>query len=710
MNVKQLILSVVSLFLTLTIHAQELTVKEMQATNDLSASQYRRNDLIGDPCALVKVQLATTGATFEGNVIQPVEYKAGEYWVYMSKGSKELMVKHPSFLPAHITFSDYNIGHGVQPLVTYRLTLVMPQIGNTNIDDGMRYLVMTVEPASAIVYIDNNLQTLQNGSLSILLPMGQHQYRVEAQAYDTKSGTFTIGNEKLSLPIKLESNMASLTINSATQGTQIFVNDQLRGTSSWSGMLPAGIYRLEGRLPGYRNHRQNITLAQREKQQVTIPALQAILGNLNVNYQPANAEVWIDGKKAGTSPDVFRNIIVGSHNIELRAAGYAPKQARITIEEGKTAMLSGSLERTANSQESHQTMSAQYHDTKPNYGLKDAYKDYFTIGSAINVRNISDEKQIALIKKEYNSVTPENDWKPGVIHPKEGVWNFERADIIANFCRKNGIKIRGHCLCSNYQFSDWMFNDEKGKPVNKKVYYERLRDHIHTVVNRYKDIVYCWDVVNEAIADKVSSSESSGSDDQSPYRQNKSFKLCGEEYIAKAFEFAREADPNALLFYNDNNYINNDKRQRIYNMVKKMKEAGVPIDGIGMQGHYTIDSPKEEELDQTISMFKQLVKHIHITELDLRINNTLGGQLASSRGEAKPMSAETVVLQNEQYARLFKVFRKHADVVDNVTFGNLSDKDSWLGVNNHPLPFDENYLPKACYSAIRDFDPALDSR
>ena len=339
-------------------------------------------------------------------------------------------------------------------------------------------------------------------------------------------------------------------------------------------------------------------------------------------------------------------------------------------------------------------------------GLKDAYRDYFTIGVAVNQRNVTNSDQMDLIKKEFNSITAENDMKPGEIHPQEGVWNWEKADRIANFCRENGIKLRGHCLCWHSQFADWMFTDKKGKPVKKEVFYERLREHIHAVVNRYKDIVYAWDVVNEAMADD---GRSWPGREQSPYRQSRHFQLCGDEFIAKAFQFAREADPNALLFYNDYSCVDPGKRERIYNMVKKMKDAGVPIDGIGMQGHYNIYFPDEDQLDLTITKFKEIVKHIHITELDLRMNNESGGQLMFSRGEAKPMPGYMNTLQTDQYARLFKVFRKHKDVIDNVTFWNLGDKDSWLGVNNHPLPFDENYKPKACYRAIRDFNPTLDN-
>ncbi len=338
--------------------------------------------------------------------------------------------------------------------------------------------------------------------------------------------------------------------------------------------------------------------------------------------------------------------------------------------------------------------------------LKDAYDDYFTIGVAVNKNNITDPSQIDLIKKEFNSITAENAMKPGEIHPAEGVWNFGLADSIANFCRENGIKLRGHNLVWHSQFADWMFTDKKGKPVSKEVFYERLRDHINTVVNRYKDVVYCWDVVNEAISDGGPMWPGMK---PSPYRQSKLYELCGDEFIAKAFEFAHEADPNAILFYNDYNAADPQKRDKIYNMVKKMKEAGVPITGIGMQGHYNVYGPSEEDVDIAIKKYSELVDHIHITELDMRTNEEMGGQLRFSRGENKPIPGYVNTLQEDQYDRMFRVFRKNKDVIDNVTLWNLCDGDSWLGVNNHPLLFDENLKPKKAYYAVKNFDSTLDN-
>lgn len=337
--------------------------------------------------------------------------------------------------------------------------------------------------------------------------------------------------------------------------------------------------------------------------------------------------------------------------------------------------------------------------------LKDAYDGYFTVGVAVNQRNVSDSTQIELIKKEFNSITAENDMKPGELHPAEGVWNWERGDKIADFCRKNGIKLRGHCLVWHSQFCDWMFNDKNGKPVSKEVFYSRLRDHIHQVVNRYKDVVYAWDVVNEAMSD---AGRGWRGHEPNPYRESKLYKLCGDEFIAKAFEYAHEADPDAILFYNDYNAATPIKRDRIYNMVKKMQDAGVPITGIGMQGHYNIYGPSEEDVDSALTKYSELVDHIHITELDIRCNEEMGGQLRFSRGENSAIPPYIATLHEDQFARIFRVFRKHKDVIDNVTMWNLSDADSWLGVNNHPLLFDENLKPKKAYYVVKNFDEKLD--
>ena len=338
-------------------------------------------------------------------------------------------------------------------------------------------------------------------------------------------------------------------------------------------------------------------------------------------------------------------------------------------------------------------------------GLKDAYKDYFSIGVAVNMQNITNPEQIAIIKKDFNSITAENDMKPQPTEPAYGQFNWENADKIANFCRSNGIKLRGHCLMWHAQIGKWMYQDEKGNLVSKEKLLQNMKQHITAIMERYKDVVYAWDVVNEAISD---GGRPVMGQKPSPYRNSPLYQIAGDEFIKKAFIYAREADPNVLLFYNDYNAADPQKRDRIYNMVKSMKEEGVPIDGIGMQGHYNIYGPSMEDVDAALTKYSTIVKHIHITELDIRANEEMGGHLNFSR-EAGDISQTVKLLQEDQYTRLFKILRKHKDVVDNVTFWNLSDRDSWVGVRNYPLPYDENYKPKRVYSLIKDFDPAADN-
>ncbi len=338
---------------------------------------------------------------------------------------------------------------------------------------------------------------------------------------------------------------------------------------------------------------------------------------------------------------------------------------------------------------------------QPQTGLKDAYKDYFKVGVAVNIRNVTVPDQQALILREFNSITAENDMKPASTEPQAGNYNWAHADSIANFCRRNGIRLRGHCLVWHNQIGEWMYKDAKGNLVKKEVLFRNMKSHIQAIVSRYKDVVYCWDVVNEAIAD--------GQRPGDPiYRQSPLYEIAGDEFIRKAFEYAREADPNALLFYNDYNECDPGKRERICQMLRTMKADGVPIDGFGMQGHYNVYGPSEEDIDAAITAYAAIVPHIHVTELDVRVNEEMGGQLRFSRGAGNIADWQKTML-TDQYNRIFRVFRRHAKDLDCVTFWNLGDRDSWLGAANYPLLFDSEYKPKAAYDRVKNFDPALDN-
>jgi len=349
-------------------------------------------------------------------------------------------------------------------------------------------------------------------------------------------------------------------------------------------------------------------------------------------------------------------------------------------------------------------------------GMKDHYEGYFKVGVALNNRNFSDD-QVALILREYNSITCENCMKPGELHPSEGVWKFENADQIADFCRKHNIPLRGHNLLWHSQGADWMLYDKKGKFVKKEIFLARLKDHITTVVNRYKDIVYCWDVVNEAMADQQRPAW--GRMPAEPaFRQSAYYKysveMLGSEdaFIKYAFEFAHEADPNTILIYNDYNECDPGKCKRICDMIEHLQSQLAPevVEkmGIGMQGHYNVYGPSMADVDSAITKYSRLVKHIHVTELDIRANEEMGGQLRFSRQgmEIKPYVKS---LHTAMYNDLFRTLRKHKDVIDVVTFWNLSDRDSWVGTSNYPLLFDKDLKEKQAYFAVKEFDPAIDN-
>jgi endo-1,4-beta-xylanase len=333
-------------------------------------------------------------------------------------------------------------------------------------------------------------------------------------------------------------------------------------------------------------------------------------------------------------------------------------------------------------------------------GLKDYYKGYFPMGVAVAPRMLHGEDS-ALIVTHFNSLTAENAMKMGPLHPRENEYYWNDGDSIAVFAKKHGMKLRGHNLCWHAQAPAWMFKTEKGDTVSKAVLLQRLKDHITTVVKHYKDYVYGWDVVNEAIDDR----------DTVVYRPSAWYKICGEDFIAKAFEYAHAADPKAVLFYNDYNTENPKKREKIYQMIKRMKEAGVPIHGVGLQGHWSVNNPSREELEKSIQMFASLGLQVQVTELDISVYaGRQGGQLIQGQGQtASTFTPQMEEQQREKYKMIFDVFRQYKKNLTGVTFWNVSDRYSWLdgrGRKNYPLLFDMNREPKKAYWDVVGFTAA----
>jgi len=332
-------------------------------------------------------------------------------------------------------------------------------------------------------------------------------------------------------------------------------------------------------------------------------------------------------------------------------------------------------------------------------GLKYYYKNYFPIGVAVTPGQLRDPAQRSLILKHFNSITAENAMKMGPIHPEEDRYNWRDADAIVEFAVANGLKVRGHNLCWHKQAPKWIFLDQAGNTVTKEVLLNRLKAHIYAVVGRYKGKIYAWDVVNEAISDNP----------KMLLRNSLWYKICGEDYIAKAFEYAHQADPNAVLFYNDYNTESPEKRERIFQLLKKLKDAGVPVHAVGLQGHWSIIDPSEASLNASITRFSALDIDVQVTELDMSVYTDGNIVEQASNTESRGFSADREYKQQMQYAKMFSILRANKASITGVTFWNLSDRHSWLdnfpvrGRKNFPLLFDDQLTPKKAYWGVVNF-------
>jgi endo-1,4-beta-xylanase len=336
---------------------------------------------------------------------------------------------------------------------------------------------------------------------------------------------------------------------------------------------------------------------------------------------------------------------------------------------------------------------------EPPKGLKDYYHDFFPVGVAVNLRSITGP-DTTLILEQFNSLTPENAMKMGPIHPEEGRYNWREADAIVNFATTHGLRIRGHNLCWHEQTPRWLFSDSSGGQVTKEVW---LKDHITTVVSRYKGRIYAWDVVNEAVADE-------NSDDTTKILRNSLwYRICGDDFIAKAFEYAHAADPKAQLFYNDYNTERPQKRERVYRLLRKLVAAGVPVTGVGIQGHWSIYEPTVPELRDAIERFSSLGLSVQVTELDVSIYPWEKERRARKPNESDAYTPELQDRQARQYKDIFSVFRDHKGTLNGVTFWNVSDRHTWLdnypvpGRKNYPLLFDTAGQPKKAYNEVIKF-------
>ncbi len=328
---------------------QEAKVKRVEPSPmDLSASKYQRLDLNGKACALVRVEVLADDVEFFGDVVNPVEHKTGDYWVYMPGGSKMLQIKSRSFLPLFINFDDYGI-KALQPMVTYVITLSLPAgaVQQQSATSGRNYLVMNVSPANAKVTVEGVEREVRDGKVKTLLRHGTYSYHVEAPGYLPEDGRVNVGSDRAELTVALRSTKGTLAVSTTTPGTEIYVNGDRMGVGSWSGEMFPDTYAIEGRLAGHRNAEQVVTVATGQTATVTLPALIPITGSLNIDYEPVGASITIDGTASGTTPAVIDNLLVGTHSVTIAADGHTPQTLTATISESEMATLTGALTKAA---------------------------------------------------------------------------------------------------------------------------------------------------------------------------------------------------------------------------------------------------------------------------------------------------------------------------------------------------------------------------
>ena len=337
-------------------------------------------------------------------------------------------------------------------------------------------------------------------------------------------------------------------------------------------------------------------------------------------------------------------------------------------------------------------------------GLKESARNLFEIGVGINDRIPDRAADHPLLLSQFSIVTPENCMKPAQVQRAEGQWDFALADRFVGFATKSKLKVVGHCLvwAKDDRTPAWFFRDGD-QPASRELILERMRRHIETEVTRYKGRIAMWDVVNEAL------------DDGPEYLRVSGWSAAsGEDFIARAFEYAHAADPDALLIYNDYNNELPAKREKQLRLVRSLREKNVPVHAVGLQGHYEIDRVPFKEIEDTLVAMRRLGVKVVISELDIDVIPrgrwwAEGGKHRDELSKLDPYRdgcpPEVLERQAEQYARLFQIFRRHSDVIARISFWNLHDGQSWLNDFpwkrvNHPLLFDRQAKPKPAFDAV----------
>lgn len=353
----------------------------------------------------------------------------------------------------------------------------------------------------------------------------------------------------------------------------------------------------------------------------------------------------------------------------------------------------------------------------PGEGLHTFSKGLFQIGVGVPVGIADRRDDWPLLRQHYGIMTPENCMKPAAVQPVEGEFEFDSCDRFVNLFRQMKLQVVGHCLvwAKDDRTPDWWKTGPDGEPVSRELLLKRMEKHIRKLAGRYGDRIAMWDVVNEALDDG----------DDTYLRDSVWSRTTGEEFMVRAFQVAREEAPNALLIYNDYRCDTAGKRDKLIRLIRSLKQQGAPIDAVGLQGHYELDSIPLEGLEAMFVALRDLQVKVVVSELDIDVvqrgkwwaeDGRFREELKSYDPYKEGCPPEILKRQADQYGQLFQLFCKYSDVIERVSFWNLTDGQSWLNYfpwdrTNHPLLFDRQRRPKPAYHAVvrvlREANPAI---
>jgi len=347
-----------------------------------------------------------------------------------------------------------------------------------------------------------------------------------------------------------------------------------------------------------------------------------------------------------------------------------------------------------------QLLSPMTNSPQTKTSLSQAYAGAFLIGAAIPGAQLNTAER-DLLCRQFHAVTPENCMKPQPLHPEEKRYDFAAADALVKLARAHGLIVNGHTLVWHHQCPAWFFRDGD-KPAPRRLVLRRLQAHVTTVAKHFAGQVASWDVVNEALADET----------DGYLRPSQWVTSIGDDFIAQAFLAARRADPRAELYYNDYGIEQPVKREKALRLIRDLQRQKVPLQGIGIQGHWELDKVPYQDIEDAILAFHNEGLAVAITELDLDVVPRAVAGADAARQEsatadpyAGGLPPEIQQRLADQYARLFALFYKHRDKISRVTFWGLHDGRTWLNHwpskrTNHPLLWDRQLQPKPALAAV----------